>query len=91
MAKKNFSESEKKQSEYYNKIAETYDLHYSNQYALEYRHQLYKNILKSIDLENCRALDAMCGGGQTTGFLLENKSLVTGLDISMQQCEMHPE
>ncbi|HLP44947.1 MAG TPA: class I SAM-dependent methyltransferase [Candidatus Kapabacteria bacterium] len=86
---KDMSESEKIQKELYNKIAPTYDLYYSNDYALNYRYELYRNILKSIELKNLKALDAMCGGGQTTGFLLKNNALVTGLDISESQCEIY--
>ena len=82
---------EKKQRRYYNTIAADYDRHLSDTYALEYRYDLYKKILKGIDLENLNVLDAMCGGGQATGFFLNRNASVTGLDISEEQCAIYKE
>ena len=83
------SQSEETQSRYYNSIAAVYDRHHSNKYVLEYRYDLYKKILKGIRLENLKVLDAMCGGGQNTGFLLKHNASVTGLDISEEQCRIY--
>jgi SAM-dependent methyltransferase len=43
-----------------------------------------------IDLSNLSVLDAMCGSGQTTEYLLNRNASVTGLDISgevIESCE----
>lgn len=88
MTPKYISDSEIQQKIYYNKIANTYDQHYSDRYALKYRHDLYKKILSSINLENLKTLDAMCGGGVATGFLLKHKAIVYGIDLSEEQCRI---
>lgn len=86
---------EKIQKDYYNTIASEYEMHYSSSDAINYRHGLYNHFLKSFDLRKMNVLDAMCGGGQSTGFFLKRGAIVTGVDISEGQCENfrknHPE
>jgi SAM-dependent methyltransferase len=77
------------QKEYYNRIAETYDIYYSNKYALEYRHKVYDKILTGMDFKNLNVLDAMCGGGESTGYFLNKGANVTGVDISEKQCGIY--
>jgi SAM-dependent methyltransferase len=79
------------QREYYNEIAEEYDLHYANSYALQYRYALYDLCLRDRKLQGKRALDAMCGGGEGTGYLLRRGAIVTGIDISEKCCAIYRE
>jgi SAM-dependent methyltransferase len=39
-------------------------------------------MFEGLDLAGMNVLEAMCGSGQTTGYLLRNNARVTGLDIS---------
>jgi SAM-dependent methyltransferase len=82
---------EQQQQVYYDGIAETYDRHYSNRHALAYRHELYERILRGVELDGCRVLDAMCGGGENTGFLLRKGATVEGSDLSPEQCRIYSE
>jgi ubiquinone/menaquinone biosynthesis C-methylase UbiE len=89
MKNKSLENNEKKQKDYYNRIAEKYDKHFSNLYALKYRYNLYDRIFKNIDLRELKILDAMCGGGEATGYFLHHGSNVAGLDISEKCCEIY--
>lgn len=84
-------ETEQKQQKYYNSIADVYDQHYHNTHALKYRFSIYKRILKGIDFSGSRVLDAMCGGGENTGFFTKIAQKVEGLDLSQRQCEIYEE
>lgn len=83
----NLSQSEETQKKYYDKVASAYDKHHFNQYALAYRYGLFDLILKDIDLKGLHILDAMCGGGQSAGYFINQQAKVTGIDISQQQCD----
>jgi SAM-dependent methyltransferase len=75
--------SEQLQKEHYEAIAEEYEAHYSDPCSLAYREQfIYAPMLDGIDLMNMRVLDAMCGSGPTTHYLVQQQARVTGLDIS---------
>lgn len=78
-----------RQKEYYNAIAQEYDAHHSHHYALRYKYELCRDILNGIPLEGMNVLDALCGGGEMTGFFLENGAKVQGLDISEKCCEIY--
>lgn len=84
---KNIDKSEEIQKEYYDKISNEYDMHYAGNDAIKYRHEIYKIFLGNINFSNLEILDAMCGGGQSTGFFLSRGGTVTGVDISTGQCE----
>ena len=87
MTKSGLTPSEKAQRQYYGRIANTYDEHYSNEYALKYRYSLYDRMLKNtVDVRELRVLDAMCGGGQAAGYFVERGARVIGNDISEEQC-----
>ena len=86
---KNLINIEKSQREYYNKIARIYDEHYSSPYALKYRFWVYDTILKNIDLKDKKVLDAMCGGGEATYYMLKKGAKVIGLDISENCCKLY--
>jgi ubiquinone/menaquinone biosynthesis C-methylase UbiE len=78
------------QRDYYNNIANEYDVHYGNKYALKYRKKLYKKIIDKHfpgkGERRGKALDAMCGGGQSTFALMDYGFDFVGVDISDQQC-----
>jgi SAM-dependent methyltransferase len=75
--------SEQLQREHYEAISEEYEAHYSDASSLDYRAKfIYEPMFRGIDLSNQRVLDAMCGGGPTTEFLVAQGARVTGLDIS---------
>jgi len=75
--------SEQLQRAHYNRIAADYDAHYGDAYSAEYRSEfIYRPMFEGIELKGLNVLDAMCGSGQTTEFLLNAEAKVTGLDIS---------
>ena len=77
------TDSEQLQKDHYEIIAEEYEAHYSDSCSLAYREQfIYAPMLQGINLEGLRVLDAMCGSGPTTEYLVAQKARVTGLDIS---------
>lgn len=74
------------QKQHYERIAAEYDVHYNDLYSQKYMQRfVFEPMFAGIDVENKSVLEAMCGGGQTTKFLLDNRAKVTGLDISPQQ------
>lgn len=78
----NFS-SEEEQREQYDKIIAEYEVHYGDPNSLEYRERFfYDKMFSGIDLNGKKVLEAMCGSGLTTGYLLSKNADVTGLDIS---------
>lgn len=77
--------SEQLQQDHYDQIATEYEAHYSDACSLEYRRQfIYEPMFAGIDLSGMKVLDAMCGSGQTTEYLLSQGALVTGLDLSSE-------
>lgn len=75
--------SERQQQEHYDRIAAAYETHYSDEWSVEYRRRfIYEPMFDGLNLEGIEVLDAMCGSGQTTSFLLTRGANVTGLDIS---------
>lgn len=83
------TKTERQQKNYYDSIARLYDNHYGNSSALKYRYWVYDSALKNLNLKDLSALDAMCGGGEGTGYLLARGSSVTGLDISEECCAIY--
>ena len=75
--------SERQQQEHYDNIAAEYEAHYSDEWSVEYRRKfIYEPMFEDLELSGMRVLDAMCGSGQTTEYLLARGATVTGLDIS---------
>ena len=75
--------AERQQQAHYDIIAADYETHYSDEWSSEYRRRfIYEPMFAGLDLEGMKVLDAMCGSGQTTSYLLERGANVTGLDIS---------
>jgi SAM-dependent methyltransferase len=76
-------DSEQLQQDHYDEIAADYEAHYSDACSLEYRRKfIYEPMFAGIDLSGMKVLDAMCGSGQTTEYLLSRGALVTVLDLS---------
>lgn len=77
--------SEQLQQDHYDQIADEYEAHYSDASSLEYRRRfIYEPMFEGIDLSGLKVLDAMCGAGQTTAYLLSRGAQVTGLDLSKE-------
>ena len=75
--------NEGQQREHYDRIIAEYDQHYGDETAREYRRVfIYEPMFDGIDLRGTNVLEAMCGSGQATEFLLGRGAHVTGLDIS---------
>jgi SAM-dependent methyltransferase len=75
--------SERQQQEHYDNIAADYEAHYSDEWSLEYRRKfIYDPLFEGLNLAGMTVLDAMCGSGQTTNYLVTRGAEVTGLDIS---------
>jgi SAM-dependent methyltransferase len=74
---------EQRQAEHYDRIAVSYEQHYSDECSQRYRSRFMNaSMLGGIDLDGVTVLEAMCGSGQTTGDLLARGARITGLDIS---------
>jgi SAM-dependent methyltransferase len=71
---------------HYDKLAASYEAHYSDEASQRYRARfIYDPLLEGVDLAGKRVLEAMCGSGQTTRYLLSKGAQVTGLDISREE------
>jgi SAM-dependent methyltransferase len=80
--------SELLQQAHYERIARDYDAHYNDTYSQRYMNKfVFDFMFKDIDVADFEVLEAMCGGGQTTEYLLDRRATVTGLDISPQQTD----
>src|SRR6185295_9851013 len=76
-------DTEALQQEHYDRISTEYEAHYGDPCSQEYRRKfIYEPMFKGLDLKGKRVLDALCGSGQATDYLLQNGAHVTGLDIS---------
>jgi SAM-dependent methyltransferase len=85
---KNWSASEKAQLDHYNLIAPEYEAHYSDAASLEYRRRfIYEPMFAGLNLKGLNVLDAMCGSGQTSNYLISQGAHVTGLDLSTKVIE----
>jgi len=78
--------SETLQKDHYERISSGYDAHYNDFHSQKYiRRFILEPMFRGIDVENKLVLEAMCGGGQVTEYLLEKQARVVGLDISPSQ------
>jgi SAM-dependent methyltransferase len=80
---------EGEQRNYYDSIAPVYDRYYHNKLGTAYRAWLYDQIVGHLELHNLKVLDAMCGGGENTAYFLSRSAVVSGQDISDEQCELY--
>ena len=75
--------TDRQQQAHYDEIAADYEAHYSDEWSLAYRREfIYEPMFAGLDLSGVKILDAMCGSGQTTEYLLARGAEVIGLDIS---------
>jgi ubiquinone/menaquinone biosynthesis C-methylase UbiE len=80
--------SERQQQAHYDAIAADYEVHYSDEWSAQYRKRfIYEPMFEGLELEGMTVLDAMCGSGQTTEYLLSRGAKVTGLDLSSEVIE----
>nr|MDQ3819454.1 class I SAM-dependent methyltransferase [Acidobacteriota bacterium] len=83
-----YSEAERQQQEHYDRIADQYEAHYSDPCSRLYRRRfIYQPMFDGLNLSGMKVLDAMCGSGQTSEYLLSSGAEVTGLDISSEVIE----
>ena len=76
---------EGQQREHYDRIIAEYDRHYGDETSREYRRVfIYEPMFHGIELRGTHVLEAMCGSGQVTEFLINRGAHVTGLDISCE-------
>jgi SAM-dependent methyltransferase len=79
---------ERRQQQHFDTWQAAYERHYDDPWSARMRRLFYlEPALRGVDLRGRRALEAMCGSGQSTGFLLEKGAEVTGLDISPAMME----
>jgi SAM-dependent methyltransferase len=77
--------SEQLQKSHYDKIALQYEAHYGDPLNQKYRAKfIYDPMFEGLNLCGMKVLEAMCGSGQTTEYLLAKGASVTGLDISTE-------
>ncbi|HEY6122505.1 MAG TPA: class I SAM-dependent methyltransferase [Pyrinomonadaceae bacterium] len=68
---------------HYDKIGKEYESHYGDPCSRQYRERfIHEPMFAGLELRGLDVLEAMCGNGQTTEFLLSKGARVTGLDIS---------
>lgn len=74
------------QKAHYDLIAEQYGDHYGDLYSRRYRWRFINEpLFEGLDLQGKNVLEAMCGSGHTTEYLLSIGVRVTGLDISSEE------
>jgi SAM-dependent methyltransferase len=75
--------TEELQKVHYDRIGTEYESHYGDRCSQQYRERfINQQMFAGIELSGMNVLEAMCGNGQTTEFLLSQGAKVTGLDIS---------
>ena len=83
---------EQLQKELFDRISSQYEAHYDDLSSRSYRAKfIYKPVFEGIDFSGMKVLEAMCGTGQTTEYLLARGATVTALDISPESIESFTE
>lgn len=76
------------QAEHFDQLQSLYEAHYDDASTQRYRHEfMNRPMFEGIDLAGKKVLEAMCGSGQTTKYLLSRGASVTGIDISQEQID----
>jgi len=84
--------SEEIQKELFDAIGDEYLLHYNDHYSRLYREKfIYEPMVKGVELDKRRVLDAMCGSGQISEFVYQKQCELHGLDISERQIALYRE
>lgn len=82
--------AENLQAEHYDKIAAQYAAHYNDKWSLKYRWRFINEpLFEGVELKGAKILEAMCGSGGITDFLIQKEADVTGLDISANELEIY--
>jgi SAM-dependent methyltransferase len=83
-------QAEIEQKGHFDSIAGSYYDHYNDKYSTLYRNRFcMKPLFEGIELKKARILDAMCGSGQITEFLVNKDCYIEALDISPKQVEIY--
>jgi SAM-dependent methyltransferase len=76
-------DSERIQQLHYDRIAIEYEAHYGDACSQRYRDKFFHQpMFKGMDLSGLQVIEAMCGSGHTTQYLISQGARVIGLDIS---------
>ncbi|MCA9775280.1 MAG: class I SAM-dependent methyltransferase [Candidatus Eremiobacteraeota bacterium] len=77
---------EKSQRAHFEELGGMYYEHYSDRWSLEYRDRfIHEPLISGLDVEGLNVLEAMCGAGEVSRFLVQRGAVVTGVDISPTQ------
>jgi SAM-dependent methyltransferase len=77
------------QGAHYDRLIGLYEEHATDPSTQRYRRRFIDEpLLRGIELDGRKVLEAMCGSGHSTGLLLERGARVTGLDVSEQAIEL---
>lgn len=76
-------DAERIQQLHYDRIAIEYEAHYGDACSQRYRDKFFHQpMFKGMDLYGMKVIEAMCGSGHTTQYLISQGARVIGLDIS---------
>lgn len=74
---------EARQRVLFDSLADDYLAHYDDKTSRAFRDRfIHPALFNEVPLKGARVLDAMCGAGETTRFLLDQGAHVDGLDVS---------
>ena len=83
-------EFELKQAKHFDKLIDNYERHHNDKTSIRYRNEfIYDPLFAGLELSGKEILDAMCGTGEATGYLLRREAKVTGLDISAEAIKQY--
>jgi SAM-dependent methyltransferase len=75
--------AERMQKLHYDRIGVEYEAHYGDPCSQRYRDKFFHQpMFEGMNLSGMKVIEAMCGSGQTTQYLISQGAQVTGLDIS---------
>ena len=78
--------AEEMQRQLYDGIASQYTTHSDDYWSKKYhRRFIDEPMLGNINLSSANVIDAFCGSGEMTSYLLEKGAHITGIDISQEQ------
>jgi SAM-dependent methyltransferase len=77
------------QGAHYDRLTAVYEAHAMERSTQRYRRRFIDEpLMRGIPLEGKDVLEAMCGSGHSTGFLLGRGARVTGLDVSAEALQL---
>lgn len=84
-----YASSIQRQKERYNRQSDDYQRHHGDHYSQQYRTLKQRQALFNFDVKGKKVLEAMCGPGVETEFLLSKECSVVGLDISERNAQLY--